>query len=130
MFCNMRDGPDCFRLPVKACRPQSQLCVPRSYQLRFKDFVEYHGQGRVNSVLFGLPKNCCFQLHHLCHYFAPRDSNLKKNFCEYFTTLCGARYGQPGEEYSVLSNQYSVSLCMKAARFLNSQVWELKTSFK
>ena len=38
----------CFRLPVKACRPQPPLCVPESFNLRFERFSRWPrtGQGK------------------------------------------------------------------------------------
>jgi len=38
----------CFRLPVKACRPQPPLCVPESFNLRFECFSRWPrtGQGK------------------------------------------------------------------------------------
>src|SRR5208282_4357588 len=54
MFYNMWNLPDCFRLPVKACRPQPQLrLLDRLFTVQ--GLVTNHKQGRVN--LLSLPKN-------------------------------------------------------------------------
>src|ERR1039458_1519172 len=48
MYCYMWNSLVCFRLPVKACRPQSKL-IPRSFYLRFKDCCESRTeQGKFN----------------------------------------------------------------------------------
>jgi hypothetical protein len=51
MFYNMRNPPGCFRLPVKACRPQSQIgSIDRFTTVQ--GFVANHEQGRVNRIKF------------------------------------------------------------------------------
>jgi hypothetical protein len=47
MFYNMRNPPGCFRRPVKACRPQSQIgSIDRFTTVQ--GFAANHEQGRVN----------------------------------------------------------------------------------
>ncbi len=49
MFYNMRNPPGCFRLPVKACRPQSQIgSIDRFTTVQ--GFAANHEQGRANLV--------------------------------------------------------------------------------
>jgi len=49
MFYNMRNPPGCFRLPIKACRPQSQIgSIDRFTTVQ--GFAANHEQGRANLV--------------------------------------------------------------------------------
>ena len=56
MFCNMWDGSDCFRLPVKACRPQSQLGVPGSYQYGSRTLLSITNRAGQNLSCFVLQR--------------------------------------------------------------------------
>ena len=59
MFYNMRNPPGCFRLPVKACRPQSQIgSIDRFTTVQ--GFVANHEQGRVNRIKFSKEQRAVF----------------------------------------------------------------------
>jgi len=59
MFYNMRSPPGCFRLPVKACRPQSQIdSIDRFTTVQ--GFVANHEQGRVNHIKFSKEQRAVF----------------------------------------------------------------------
>jgi hypothetical protein len=49
----------CFRLPIKACRPQSPLCVSESFNLRFECFSRWPrtGQGKFK-LKSGKERDC------------------------------------------------------------------------
>jgi hypothetical protein len=73
----------------------------------------------VKSVLSRFQKNCRRQLHQLCHYFDPGDSDHKKIFREIHPTFCGADYGWPREQQSVSSRASSRIL---NTGFLNTEL--------
>ena len=55
----MRNPPGCFRLPVKACRPQSQIgSIDRFTTVQ--GFVANHEQGRVNRIRFSKEQRVVF----------------------------------------------------------------------
>ena len=67
----------CFRLPVKACRPQPLLCVPESFNLRSEFSVARHEQGRVKSNS-SLAKNATVLPQHPCQYRESNRGRLEK----------------------------------------------------
>jgi hypothetical protein len=77
MFYNMRNPPGCFRLPVKACRPQSQIgSIDRFTTVQ--GFAANHEQGRVNLVKLSKEQRAVFQLTLSGYYIAPSRYFLKK----------------------------------------------------
>src|SRR5208282_559244 len=78
MFYNMWNLPDCFRLPVKACRPQPQLrLLDRLFTVQ--GLVTNHAQGRVN--LLSLPKNVPADSSSV---IAPNRNLFKQNVWKFF----------------------------------------------
>ena len=64
MFYNMRNPPGCFRLPVKACRPQSQIgSIDRFTTVQ--GFAANHEQGRVNPVKLSKEQRAVFHSRFL-----------------------------------------------------------------
>ena len=91
MFYNMRNPPGCFRLPVKACRPQSQIgSIDRFTTVQ--GFVANHEQGRVNRIKFSKEQRAVFT-HAFWPLHRPRQAFSQEFFFSKFpgTPLTNAK---------------------------------------
>jgi len=83
MFYNMRNPPGCFRLPVKACRPQSQIgSIDRFTTVQ--GFAANHEQGRANRIKFSKEQRAVFHSRFLAITLSQNGIFSRRIFLEIY----------------------------------------------
>lgn len=114
---NRRNPPDCFRLPVKACRPQPELRFHSYLGLRFKEFVSEHEHGRVKWFNFtSKDRSASLLLSRFQAPFTPvvcsqillRSSKKPDSFRARWETALNLYLNQPDEKQALVLATFKV----------------------